>query len=76
MKCYLCKKEPCTCRVISGPIHPDDRDVPMSILHFPISNNRFVQICVPLAPKSLSILEDVLQAWKPALVDSDPDYEI
>jgi hypothetical protein len=70
--CLLCKASPCNCRSLIIPVHPEEVDVPVSVIHIPISNGRFVRFCGPMAPKTLTILLGVMQACKPALVSPDP----
>jgi hypothetical protein len=76
--CVCCRKNPCECRAIVCPVHPDDKDVPLSVIYFPLSGRRYVRITVPLAYKTMDILEHVLVACKPALVSQpvEDDYEI
>jgi len=75
--CICCREDPCNCRAIVSPVHPDDKDVPISIIYFPISGGRYVRIATPIAYKTLDILGNVLVACKPALV-AEPvaDFEI
>jgi len=75
--CLCCRKDPCECRAIVVPVHPDDEDVPLSLIYFPVGNGRYVRITVPLAYKTMDILQNVLVACKPALV-AEPvgDFEI
>ena len=76
--CICCGADPCNCRSIMAPVHPDEKDVPISVIYFPISNGRYVRLVTPLAPKTLDILGNVLVACKPALVSepSAADFEI
>jgi hypothetical protein len=70
------KAEPET-RTISIPVHPDDYDVPISLVHIPISRGRYVTLCGPLAYKTLKALQGTLEACKDALVTAPPeDFEI
>ena len=75
--CICCGKNPCECRTIVVPVHPDDKDVPVSVIYFPISRGRYIRITVPLAYKTMDVLQNVLVACKPVLV-SDPleDFQI
>ena len=75
--CICCRSAPRNCRSIVAPIHPDDKDVPLSVIYFPISRGRYVRIVTPLAYATMDILQNVLTACKPALVaEPEEDFEI
>jgi hypothetical protein len=59
------------------PIHPDDRDVPISLVHIPLGNGRYATITGPLARKTLTALLGTLEACKDTLIAKDAeDFEI
>lgn len=55
-------------KTISIPIHPDDKDVPVSLVHVPLSKGRYATICGPLGYKTLCALQGTLLACKDSLV--------
>lgn len=63
-------------QTISIPIHPDDKDVPVSIVHIPLSDGRYATICGPLAHKTLTALQGTLEACKGCLVAKPEDFTI
>jgi hypothetical protein len=64
-------------RTIVIPVHPDDYNVPISLVHIPLSNGRYATICGPLAHKTLKALLGTLEACKDTLVTAPvEDFEI
>lgn len=61
---------------ISIPAHPDDKDVPVSLVHIPLSQGRYATICGPLGHKTLEALQGTLEACKDVLVAKPEDFEI
>lgn len=51
------------------PVHPDERDVPVSLVHVPISKGRYVTIQGPLAPKTMTAMLATLEANKDSLIE-------
>ncbi len=60
-------------KTICFPVHPDEAHLPASVLNIPLPSGAFVQLVIPLAPKTLAILADVLTACKSALVVVEPE---
>lgn len=69
-------------QTISIPIHPDDYDVPVSVVHLQLSKNppRYATIVGPLAYKTLAALQGTLIACRDTLVTQpkaeQADFEI
>jgi hypothetical protein len=53
---------------ISIPVHPDDKDVPVSLVHIPLSRGRYAILYGPLGRKTLEALQGTLEACKEILV--------
>jgi len=58
------------------PIHPDDKDVPVSLVHIPLSNGRYAVIQGPLGHKTIEALLGTLLACKDCIVAKPEDFEI
>jgi hypothetical protein len=58
--------------------HPDDKDVPVSLVHIPLSRGRYAILYGPLGRKTLEALQGTLEACKEILVkpESIDDYDI
>ncbi len=62
---------------IAIPVHPDDYDVPVSLVHIPLSAGRYATICGPLGRKTIEALRATLEACKDTLTaKTEPDFEI
>ena len=59
--------------IISIPVHPDELDVPVSLVHIPISGGRYVVLQGPLAPKTMTALQGTLEACRDILVAKPPE---
>lgn len=62
--------------VISIPAHPDDHNIPVSLVHIPLSEGRYATICGPLGRKTLEALRGTLEACKDTLVKKPEDFQI
>ena len=58
------------------PIHPDDKDVPVSLVHIPLSEGRYAKICGPLGRKTLTALQGTLEACKDSMIAKPDDFSI
>lgn len=64
---------------IPFPIHPDEENLPRSIMQFQLPSGQVASLSgVPIqGPKTLDMLIQILNVWKPAIVKPDPpDYTI
>ncbi len=55
-------------RTITIPVHPDEYKIPISLVNIPISKGRYVTLCGPLGPKTLTALQGTLEACRDSLV--------
>lgn len=55
-------------RVIAIPIHQEDKKVPISVVHIPISKGRYATLQAPLAEKTMTALLGTLEACKDSLI--------
>lgn len=58
------------------PVHPDEQNIPVSLIHLPISEGRYVTIQGPLGRKTLTALQGTLEACKDTLVGKPEDFVI
>jgi hypothetical protein len=63
-------------RTITIPVHPDEVNVPVSLVHVPLSGGRYATICGPLAPKTMTAVLGTLNACKDILVSKPDDFQI
>lgn len=63
-------------RTITIPVHPDEYDVPVSIVHIELSEGRYATIQGPLGRKTMTALHATLVACKDILVSKPEDYSI
>lgn len=65
-------------RTFSIPRHPDDDHIPDSIINIYLSPGRIVTIQGPLFSKTMGMLSECLEIWKPAMtvMDAEEDYQI
>lgn len=63
-------------KTISIPSHPDYKDVPVSLVHVPLSRGRYVTICGPLGRKTVTALLGTIEACRETLTVTVQDYEI
>lgn len=58
------------------PVHPEDYNVPVSLVHIELSPGRYATICGPLGRKTLESLQGTLVACKGSLVSPSEDFTI
>lgn len=64
-------------QTISIPIHDDDKDVPISLVHIELSPGRYATLCGPLGRKTLEALQGTLKACEGVLTSGpETDFEI
>lgn len=61
---------------ITIPAHPDDHEVPASLLHIKLSPGRYATVWGPLARKSMTALLNTLEANRDALLAKPEDFSI
>lgn len=62
--------------VIPIPVHPDDKDLPLSVVQLKLSKGVFVLTFPMQGRKTIQNIIDTLEIWKPTIVTPDPFYEI
>jgi hypothetical protein len=65
-----------TYKTIPIPIHPDDKDLPPSLIRLRLPSGKVASLYIPLqGEKTLDNAIKTLELWKPTLVVT-PDYAI
>lgn len=59
------------------PVHPDDADLPTSIVQLKLPSGGVVAIQFPMqGRKTIQNIIDTLEIWKPTICQPAPSYEI
>lgn len=60
-------------QTVEIPVHPDDYDVPISLVHIALGDGRYAKLVGPLGRKTITALSKTLEANKDTMTSRKPD---